>query len=424
MTSYIPNSFQTPNAIVDDLMQHLSGNELKVFLFTVRHIYGFQDKIERGQAYISVTMYEKGYSKFNGVGLSRPTIVSILKELTDYGVLVPVGEPTQFGQLWSIGEKPDINGLETRSQKASEKTKPKLKKARKARGKTVKPVVKGINQEQLNGLTDGGKTVLLNQTHSQTHSQTQNTLTPNTSNEAQGVSGDFLVTKSGTVHSVKNGVCLCRESIQGEITESGTVTCKSCLKKLERLNAPPRLNKATTELKNYVAEHFFKWDLNTITGSNWGEVMHFLNQVFNVHEQYQTICQVDSHLKGFKAWYHQKYPNADLPRYNAVERHYATYYAEKKREQDKHNAKIIATQEATMPDEIENIPTPPEAATADETEPDRDFSVYDWGQDQIAQLAVTMKNKNYDAFKADQAKRKAAYQAQQAQKGANDDSTG
>ena len=174
MNKYIPNSFQTPNAIVDEIMNYLSGNEMKVLLFTVRHIYGWQDRIILKTAYISLTMYEKGFGEYSGVGLSRPTINTILSTLTKYRVLIREGKPTSKGQQWSIGENPDIEGLKNRNEEQRNATKPKLQKARKQKSasKTIKPVVKDFNQYQLNGLTDTGKTVLPKQTQEQTQLKT------------------------------------------------------------------------------------------------------------------------------------------------------------------------------------------------------------------------------------------------------------
>ncbi len=178
MTSeYIPNTFQTPNAIVDKLMMHLTGNELKILLFTIRHIYGWQDRITSRKAHISITMFEKGYAGYTGVGISRPTIITTLAELSGYKVLVKVGKATQKGQIWSIGTSPDHEGLKSRSEAKSDGTKYKMEKARNAKtDKTDSPVVKGFNQERLKGLTSSGKTVLPNQTHSQTNIQNQTTL--------------------------------------------------------------------------------------------------------------------------------------------------------------------------------------------------------------------------------------------------------
>lgn len=146
MSKYVPNSFQTPNIVVDVLMNLLNPSELKCYLFAIRHVYGWQDKIERGYAHISLSMFEDGFSTFSGTGLTRPTITKSLKELVKYGVLIKVetDETYNKGQAYAIGENPDIEGLENRK------------------------VVKNFNQKGLKILTTGSKKSLPKQTQGKT----------------------------------------------------------------------------------------------------------------------------------------------------------------------------------------------------------------------------------------------------------------
>ena len=150
MSKYIPNSFQTPNIVVDVLMNLLNPSELKCYLFAIRHVYGWQDKIERGYAHISISMFEDGFSTFSGTGLTRPTITKSLKTLAKYGVLIKVetDETYSKGQAYAIGENPDIEGLENRKNKGK--------------------VVKNFNQKGLNNLTTGSKKFLPKQTQEKT----------------------------------------------------------------------------------------------------------------------------------------------------------------------------------------------------------------------------------------------------------------
>ena len=150
MSKYIPNSFQTPNIVIDELMSLLNEGELKCYLFAIRHIYGWQDKIERGYAHISLSMFEDGFSQFSGTGLSRPTITKSLKALVKYGVLIKVetDETYSKGQAYAIGENPDIEGLSNRKNKDK--------------------VVKNLNQKGLKILTSGSKKSLPKQTQEKT----------------------------------------------------------------------------------------------------------------------------------------------------------------------------------------------------------------------------------------------------------------
>ena len=114
MSKFVPNSHQTPNVLVDEIMHLLTESELKCYLFAIRHIYGWQDKIERGYAHISLSMFENGFSTFNGTGLSRSAVNKALKSLVEYRLLLKLDMSTRDGQAYAIGENPDIKALEAR----------------------------------------------------------------------------------------------------------------------------------------------------------------------------------------------------------------------------------------------------------------------------------------------------------------------
>ena len=169
MSKYIPNSFQTPNIVIDELMSLLNEGELKCYLFAIRHVYGWQDKIERGYAHISISMFEDGFSQFSGTGLSRPTITKSLKALVKYGVLIKVetDETNSKGQAYAIGENPDIEGLSNRK------------------------VVKNLNQQGLKILTTGSKKYL----PKQTQGKTQDNISPDKSDDVEPSSKPLTVTR-------------------------------------------------------------------------------------------------------------------------------------------------------------------------------------------------------------------------------------
>ena len=173
MSKYIPNSFQTPNATVDVLMNLLNSSELKCYLYAIRHIYGWQDKIERGYAHISISMFENGFSQFSGTGLTRPTITKSLKALVKYGVLIKVETDDTYnkGQAYAIGENPDIEGLENRKNKGK--------------------VVKNLNQKGLKILTTGSKKSL----PKQTQGKTQDNISPDKSDDVAPSSKPLTVTR-------------------------------------------------------------------------------------------------------------------------------------------------------------------------------------------------------------------------------------
>ena len=75
--SFIPNSFQVPNALVDELMAEMSGIELKCYLFVVRKTKGWNKEFDA----ISLTQF----IKFTGAG--KTAVVDALKKLVDLGLL-------------------------------------------------------------------------------------------------------------------------------------------------------------------------------------------------------------------------------------------------------------------------------------------------------------------------------------------------
>jgi len=165
MTSHLPNSFQYPNVYVDRAMAYLTEPELRVLMFTVRHIFGWQDRIDARTAKISLSMYEKGYvSKngmaFGGCGLSRPSIVKALNSLVELGFLERFGSPTASGQNWRIPtSEPRWQILESRAGTGKRR---------------LLALVNGVYQSdetRLTAFTSAGKRRLPKQTHIQTQKE-------------------------------------------------------------------------------------------------------------------------------------------------------------------------------------------------------------------------------------------------------------
>lgn len=143
MSNYIPNSFQTPNAIVDRLMSLLSDSELRVLLYATRHILGWRKKADSCRARISISNFADGFTYtdeegteyvYAGCGLSRQSIVKALAELEKYRILKKVGEPTRSGQIWELAFMTDDNVDESGLQeRAAAKTASQRKQTKKGR---------------------------------------------------------------------------------------------------------------------------------------------------------------------------------------------------------------------------------------------------------------------------------------------------
>lgn len=119
----IPNSYQTPNYLVDVLMRLLSGNEQKCLDVTCRKTFGWQkrsDRISKSQL-MELT------------GLSESTVDKCMAELVKYRVVIRVSESIHNkGVEWSvqtIDRLIDLKGLQERTAKRSESNRKRTTKA-------------------------------------------------------------------------------------------------------------------------------------------------------------------------------------------------------------------------------------------------------------------------------------------------------
>jgi hypothetical protein len=122
MSNFIPNSFQTPNAYVDQFMYLLSGTEYKVLCYLVRRIFGFQKRQDR----VSIHQITQGIRKRDGeyldhgTGLSTASAHSALQSLIEYGLVLKVADNNQAneGTLYELqldSVKVDSKGLVQRA---------------------------------------------------------------------------------------------------------------------------------------------------------------------------------------------------------------------------------------------------------------------------------------------------------------------
>lgn len=116
-----PNSFQMHNFYIDKCLHLLDGNEIKVLLYVIRRIIGWNKEFDR----ISLAQFEKGIiSKTGerldfGVGLSKPSIVKALNQLNKYGFLIQLEHSNnpKLGNAFTLEfdySKIHLNALEKR----------------------------------------------------------------------------------------------------------------------------------------------------------------------------------------------------------------------------------------------------------------------------------------------------------------------
>lgn len=155
----IPNSFQTPNAYVDIAMQYLTGDEFKVLMFAVRHIFGFQDRIEGRQHQMSLSMFQHGTPWSAGTNLSKNTLRKVLKQLIAFNLLerIPIRDETDGG-LYRICASPDWDAMKKRHEELDAKNRQRaVKMNAPAEGITSDVIpVEGITSDGNPAITSDG----------------------------------------------------------------------------------------------------------------------------------------------------------------------------------------------------------------------------------------------------------------------------
>ncbi|WP_151981534.1 replication protein [Acinetobacter guerrae] len=97
MSKFIPNSFQVPNAFVDEVLDKISDSACKIYLVICRKTRGWNKEMDS----ISLSQFE------DITGKSRPTIVKCLKELIKVGLVIEE-ESTIHGNTFKLGNETSI----------------------------------------------------------------------------------------------------------------------------------------------------------------------------------------------------------------------------------------------------------------------------------------------------------------------------
>lgn len=154
-SSFVPNSFQTPNGYVDDVMPYLTGEEYKVLSYATRRILGFQKRQDR----ISLSQFTDGTKSRDGeildrgTGLSTGTVKDCLKSLEFFGLMVKVADndpKTNEGNLWALqldADKVNMAALEERYAMKQDADRKRIAKARSMRQSQVVTQTPGSGTE-------------------------------------------------------------------------------------------------------------------------------------------------------------------------------------------------------------------------------------------------------------------------------------
>ncbi|WP_353173089.1 replication protein [Acinetobacter rudis] len=97
MSRFVPNSFQVPNAFVDEVLNKISDAACKLYLVVCRKTRGWNKEYDS----ISLTQFEEI------TGKSRPTVIKSVRELVKVGLLVEL-KSTIHGNTYKLGEENSV----------------------------------------------------------------------------------------------------------------------------------------------------------------------------------------------------------------------------------------------------------------------------------------------------------------------------
>jgi hypothetical protein len=167
-SKFIPNSFQTPNAYVDELMAFLTAEEWKVLSYAVRKIFGFQkrqDRISKSQFMIG-SKDENGEWYDHGTGLGDTAVSRALDSLVAFGILLILAENDihkNEGKLYGLQLNEaliDTEALHKRMEDQQAADKARMERARSARKSDGFHEITPTLSQQDHPLADKGRVAL------------------------------------------------------------------------------------------------------------------------------------------------------------------------------------------------------------------------------------------------------------------------
>ncbi|MBF7683007.1 replication protein [Acinetobacter sp. B5B] len=100
MSKFVPNSFQVPNAFVDEVLDKISDAACKMYLVVCRKTRGWQKEMDS----ISVTQF------MEITGKSKPTVIRCMNELVKVGLVIETG-CSIHGKTYKLGEETSVGQL-------------------------------------------------------------------------------------------------------------------------------------------------------------------------------------------------------------------------------------------------------------------------------------------------------------------------
>ncbi len=125
---YPPRYTPIPDQLLDDVMAFLSGAELKVLLYIMRHTYGYKksaDSISVKQMVEGITAAD-GRVVDRGTGLSKASVHSAVKQLEENALIIVERRDTAAGDsavnVYRIREAQEPGGLKIRLPRSKNQT--------------------------------------------------------------------------------------------------------------------------------------------------------------------------------------------------------------------------------------------------------------------------------------------------------------
>lgn len=98
MSNFVPNSFQVPNAFVDEVLNKISDAACKIYLIINRKTRGWTKEMD------SISLSQLADIS----GKSRPTVIRAKNELIQYGLVIELPS-TIFGNTYKLGDETAIS---------------------------------------------------------------------------------------------------------------------------------------------------------------------------------------------------------------------------------------------------------------------------------------------------------------------------
>lgn len=355
MSDFIPNTFQTPNAIVDKLMFLLTDSEFRVLMYMVRHILGWQRKADSRRACISLSNFSEGFSyptpdgevSYPGCGLNINPIRNALKELQKYRIVEAIGTPKAIGQEWELRfmTKDDVDfiGLQLRQDKKHRSRKKQTEKAREVSPKNVGVSVQQIehggicstDRETISQTdTEGICSTDNNETHSKYHSKDQE----DSLRDARALSNPDDELQSDSVDATEQEIPVAEAGSQPDsgsqkiniVQEAekhlSKIASESPKPKMPKNKAKPKMPRERNRLWDGVCLMSFKLDPKSESEAVKLAIKEVDGLIGKICKFLRSANATPENLWDFYKWYQQKYPGAEIPcDYKRFVKHYGTF---------------------------------------------------------------------------------------------------